>query len=180
MDGRIFYTGERLGQHRKPFKIIKFRTMIKGADKYFPDLLIKYGIRNCCGFPEDERITRLGKILRKTHLDELPQFYNIWKGQMSLVGVRPRPSLEWDYYPKEHVSYVLTQKPGLCGIDYYYTNLRDSQDKINAHIEYTRQKEIDPISTDKKYLKGIIKNRINNIIIKPARDNLIALAQGII
>lgn len=77
--GPIFYTQERIGYHKKPFKIIKFRTMITEAEASGPRLA-SIG---------DDRITPLGRFLRKYRLDELPQFFNVLKGEMSLVGPRP-------------------------------------------------------------------------------------------
>ncbi len=77
--GQVFYTQERIGYHKKPFKIIKFRTMITEAEASGPRL----------ASVGDERVTPLGRFLRKYRLDELPQFFNVLKGEMSLVGPRP-------------------------------------------------------------------------------------------
>lgn len=77
--GTVFYTQERIGYHKKPFKIIKFRTMITEAEASGPRL----------ASVGDDRVTSLGRFLRKYRLDELPQFVNVLKGEMSLVGPRP-------------------------------------------------------------------------------------------
>lgn len=77
--GPVFYRQERIGYHKKPFRIIKFRTMINDAEPSGPRLSSE----------GDDRITRLGRILRKYRLDELPQFWNVLRGEMSLVGPRP-------------------------------------------------------------------------------------------
>lgn len=77
--GPVFYTQERIGYHKKPFKIIKFRTMVADAEASGPKLASK----------GDDRITPLGHFLRKYRLDELPQFLNVLRGEMSLVGPRP-------------------------------------------------------------------------------------------
>lgn len=78
-EGPIFFRQERIGKHGKPFKIIKFRTMYIDAEKMGPQLSSK----------DDPRITKIGKFLRKSRLDELPQFFNVLKGEMSIVGPRP-------------------------------------------------------------------------------------------
>jgi exopolysaccharide biosynthesis polyprenyl glycosylphosphotransferase len=78
--GPIFYRQERIGYHKKPFKIIKFRTMVNDAEAEAGPQLSSEG---------DTRITKLGRFLRKYRLDELPQFWNVLRGEMSLVGPRP-------------------------------------------------------------------------------------------
>src|SRR5690625_3257727 len=87
--GPIFFKQSRLGRNGESFKIIKFRTMIVNAEKIGDGLTVKS--------ENDDRITKVGKFLRSTSLDELPQFFNILLGQMSLVG--PRPPVT--YYPYE-------------------------------------------------------------------------------
>ena len=77
--GPIFFMQERLGQKGKPFKIIKFRTMYQGAENNGP----VWTEHN------DPRITRVGKVIRKLRLDELPQLWNIFRGEMSFIGPRP-------------------------------------------------------------------------------------------
>ena len=78
-NGKIFYKQERIGLHGKPFTIYKFRSMIEGAEKNGPAL----------SSHDDDRITPFGKVMRKWRLDELPQFFNVLRGEMSLVGPRP-------------------------------------------------------------------------------------------
>lgn len=77
--GPVFFLQERIGWHGKPFRIIKFRTMVQDAEKAGPQLSSE----------NDPRITPLGKFLRKSRMDELPQFFNVLKGDMALVGPRP-------------------------------------------------------------------------------------------
>jgi lipopolysaccharide/colanic/teichoic acid biosynthesis glycosyltransferase len=79
--GSIFYRGVRVGKDGRLFKIIKFRTMIDGADQCGPKLTYR----------NDPRITKMGAILRRLKIDELPQFINVFLGQMSLVGCRSNP-----------------------------------------------------------------------------------------
>ena len=104
--GPIFFFQERLGIHNKPFRIIKFRTMVDGAEKEGKPQLSS---------DSDPRVTKLGRILRKYRIDELPQLWNVLKGEMSLVGPRPIVKEELPYY-QEDVDYYLMAKPGMTGL----------------------------------------------------------------
>lgn len=117
--GPVFFTQERVGRYRKPFKIIKFRTMVKDAEAQLPQLqeyneatLPFFKIKN------DKRITKLGKILRKLSIDELPQLINILKGDMSFVGPRPILPQETQGVPICRFEY----RPGLTGPTQIYRN----------------------------------------------------------
>ncbi|MFC2100585.1 sugar transferase [Bacteroidota bacterium] len=103
--GPIIYSHERMGIKSKPFKIHKFRSMYKDAEKNGPQLSCK----------NDERITPFGKILRRTRLDELPQFYNVLKGEMTLVGPRPERQYFISQIVKRAPHYRLLNKvkPGI-------------------------------------------------------------------
>lgn len=106
--GPALFRQERVGRARRPFTIYKFRTM------RVPDLTQR-GTQSIRTDPGDSRITRVGKILRPLHLDELPQLLNVIAGDMSLVGVRPdTPVQESDYDPAFWVSRH-TERPGLTG-----------------------------------------------------------------
>jgi len=111
--GPIFYTQERHGLLGKPFRIYKFRSMVDGADG------LKSQVKNeaeglIFKNRQDPRITRVGRFLRKTSLDELPQFWNVLCGEMSLVGTRPPTSDEVAQYADHHWQ-RLNVKPGLTG-----------------------------------------------------------------
>lgn len=111
--GEIFFVQKRTGQNGKTFKIIKFRTMVKGAEK----LQKKYIKLNESDGPvfkikNDPRFTVFGKILSNTGLDELPQFINVLKGEMSIVGPRPLPIYESRRLPKKYKVRELV-KPGI-------------------------------------------------------------------
>lgn len=108
--GGIFYKQLRIGRNKKPFNLLKFRTMRINSDK---DSLLTIG-------DHDSRITRIGHYLRKYKLDELPQLFNILKGDMSFVGPRPEVSKYVDLYDEMQLR-VLSVKPGLtdwASIDY--------------------------------------------------------------
>lgn len=100
--GTVFFKQERLGKDGKVFKIYKFRTMIENADKMGDGLFVRT--------QNDNRITRIGKILRATSLDELPQLLNVLVGDMSLVG--PRPPVP--YHPHKYEDYNDFQKKRFC------------------------------------------------------------------
>jgi len=106
--GSIIFTQKRLGKNRKPFYIYKFRTMLENAEE------IGTGLDS---YHDDIRVTKVGKFLRNTSLDELPQLINILKGDMSFVGPRP-PVYYHPYYPEDYPEYALSRfkvKPGVTG-----------------------------------------------------------------
>ena len=103
-DGRpVLFTQERIGQFGRPFKIYKFRSMVKNAEAIGPKA-------TAAG---DRRITPIGSVLRKTSLDELPQVFNLIKGDMSIVGFRP--GVREDYQPEDFESGMFDVKPGMTG-----------------------------------------------------------------
>ena len=141
--GGAFYVQERVGQNGKPFGLYKFRTMRKNADKSGK---LTIGMR-------DHRITKIGLFLRKTKLDEFPQFLNVLIGQMSIVGPRPEVEEYVDYYTKEQLE-ILSVRPGItdyASLEYFNENklLGDSSDPQKTYIE-----EIMPakIKLNRKYL----------------------------
>lgn len=114
--GKVFYSQTRLGKDGRHFQMWKFRSMVAGADKMVDKLLKKNDVEGAMfKIKDDPRITRVGRVIRKYSLDELPQLYNVLRGDMSLVG--PRPSL-----PREVVKYTdydrqrLTVVPGVTGL----------------------------------------------------------------
>lgn len=136
--GPIFYRQKRVGQDNRIFNIIKFRTMVRDAEKNGAQWSQK----------EDKRITRIGGFLRKTRLDELPQLWNIFRGDMSFVGPRPeRPEFAFSndllanipFYQIRH-----TIKPGLTGwaqIKYpYSSSIEDNLQKLQYDLYYTKNR----------------------------------------
>jgi len=118
--GSIFYVQKRVGRNYREFGCIKFRTMYKDADDLLPNLLEKYPLmRNefekDYKLRHDPRITKLGRFLRRSSLDELPQFFNVLKGEMSVVGPRPIVSNEINKYSL-FMEEVISVRPGLTGL----------------------------------------------------------------
>ncbi len=136
--GKLFYTQKRVGQNGNVFKILKLRTMIKNAEK------------NGAVFSQknDSRITAFGKFLRKSRLDEVPQFVNVLKGEMAIIGPRPeRPVFVKEiaqimpFYETRHVI-----KPGLTGwaqVNYSYgATINDSLMKLQYDLYYIKHRSI--------------------------------------
>lgn len=159
--GAVFYKQERVGKNKILFKIFKFRTMKVNADKKG---LLTLGDR-------DDRITRVGRILRKTKLDELPQLINVFIGEMSFVGPRPEVKKYVDLYIESQME-ILKLKPGIT--DYASIIYMDEAVLLgkSKNPEKTYIEEIMPhkIELNKKYLnnKSIFKDIriIMNTIIK--------------
>ena len=129
--GPVFYNAPRIGKNGKLFKMFKFRSMKVNA----PD------IRNADGSTyngdDDPRVTKIGRFMRKTSIDELPQILNILFGQMSLIGPRPDPPDDMDVYTEEQKK-KLAIKPGLTGYNQaYFRNSVLQDDKFDHDVYYT-------------------------------------------
>lgn len=134
--GPIFYIQKRVGKDFKEFNLYKFRSMVTGADKKGP------GVTSS----DDDRITKVGKFIRKTKIDELPQLLNVLKGDMSLVG--PRPELmKFVNYKKDEYKKVLTIRPGITD---------------NAAIAFRNEEKIMAQYDDKEsaYIEHILPQKI--------------------
>lgn len=114
--GPVFYRSERMGLDGKPFQMFKFRTMITGADKLAATLRSQNdGAGLLFKIRDDPRVTKVGKFLRKYSIDELPQFINVLRREMSVVGPRPPLRTEFDSY-QGNVHRRLLVKPGITGL----------------------------------------------------------------
>lgn len=116
--GPVFYAHPRIGCNGKPFGCIKFRTMYQNADAKLQPLLasdpaLMKEWKTYFKLKVDPRVTAIGKFLRKTSLDELPQIWNVFKGDMSVVGPRPLTQHEVTHYLKDKASKILSVRPGL-------------------------------------------------------------------
>ncbi len=114
--GPVFFRRRVAGQHGNPFNVLKFRSMVADAHELLlrdPQLLKRY--RKTLKIEKDPRITRVGRILRKTSLDELPQLINVLRGEMSLVGPRMLGDIELARYG-EAAEKVLAVKPGMASL----------------------------------------------------------------
>ena len=136
--GPVFYTQERIGHANRVFRLFKFRSMIDGAEKQGEQWAGK----------TDSRITHVGRIIRKLHIDELPQMINILKGELALVGPRPeRPGfvrmLE-EAIPHYHLRHII--KPGFTGwaqIRHHYArSIEDSHRKFEYDLYYIKNRNL--------------------------------------
>jgi lipopolysaccharide/colanic/teichoic acid biosynthesis glycosyltransferase len=129
--GPVFYRQVRVGKDGRAFEVLKFRTMIKGADRLGP-------VWTTDG---DPRITPVGRILRRTGLDELPEVINIWKGDMSLVGPRALDVEEQRSLEKQIPGFEtrLQVKPGLTGLAQIYDHIDDATAKYRYDLDYIRR-----------------------------------------
>jgi lipopolysaccharide/colanic/teichoic acid biosynthesis glycosyltransferase len=134
--GTIFYTQERYGLHGRPFNLRKFRSMVAEADK-LKNLVPNEASGLIFKNKNDFRVTRVGSFLRKTSLDELPQFWNVLLGQMSLVGTRPPTADEVSQYSEHHWQ-RLNVKPGMTGEWQVYgrSSVKDFEDIVNLDLRY--------------------------------------------
>jgi Undecaprenyl-phosphate galactose phosphotransferase WbaP len=118
--GPIIYRHTRTGRHGRPFGCLKFRTMIPNADQVLRELLhqdpqLRAEWMRDQKLRHDPRVTAIGRFLRRTSLDELPQLWNVLKGEMSLVGPRPVVHDEWERYGRR-LHHYLAAKPGVTGL----------------------------------------------------------------
>lgn len=143
--GPIFYTQKRIGLHRKPFRIIKFRTMIPNAEPSGPMLSSEI----------DPRTTKVGRFLRKYRLDELPQFFNVIMGQMSLVGPRPERNFYIQQILKTAPYYTLLHcvRPGITSLGMvkhgYASNVEEMIQRMHYDLIYIENVSL---TTDLKIL----------------------------
>ena len=126
--GPIFFRQERMGNKGRYFDMIKFRSMFEDAEKNGPQLSSK----------EDPRITKWGRFMRKYRLDELPQFFNVFLGQMSIVGPRPERKYYIDQIRQKapHYKYVLKVKPGLTSWGMVKFGYAENVDEMVQRLKY--------------------------------------------
>lgn len=146
--GPVFFLQERVGHKERIFKIYKFRTMKIGSSKY-----------GAITIGNDDRITKIGKFLRKTKLDEIPQLINIYKGEMSFVGPRPDTPEYKEYYKKENSSFF-EMVPGITGKASIYLS---NEEELMENVDNPRDFYIEKIIPQKVKLNEYhLKN--NNIL----------------
>ncbi len=126
--GPIFYSQERIGKGENPFKIYKFRSMYTDAEKMGPALASDH----------DPRITPWGRIMRKTRLDELPQFFNVIKGDMSIVGPRPERQYFIDKISEKapHYKHLLKVKPGITSLGQVKYGYAENVDEMVKRLKF--------------------------------------------
>lgn len=144
--GPVFFAHTRLGKDRRKIICHKFRTMEQDADKIFQnwfenDTKIRKQFEQRWKLIDDQRITKFGKILRKTSLDEIPQLFDVLRGDMSLVGPRPMEEKEGENKCKKYLEEILGVKPGITG--YWLISGRNElpyNEKIKCKLYYVRNR----------------------------------------
>lgn len=125
--GPIFFLQDRPGKHKKIFKVYKFRTMKPGSENMVKGQEV---------MSDDDRVTSIGKFLRRTKLDEIPQVLNVLKGEMSLVGPRPERIASLEDYDDE-ISKRLNMRPGMTGLAQVSGNIYlDLQERYKLDVYY--------------------------------------------
>ena len=159
-DGPIFYEQLRIGKNGKAFRMYKYRSMVVGADEILKEYLEKNEearkeYKEYKKLKDDPRVTRVGNFIRKTSLDEFPQFINVLKGDMSLVGPRP-------YLPREkedmgeYYTYIIKSRPGITG--YWQIAGRSDvtfDDRLKMDYDYNKNSSL------KNDLKILVKTVLN-------------------
>jgi exopolysaccharide biosynthesis polyprenyl glycosylphosphotransferase len=148
--GPAFFRQERIGKNEKPFNIYKFRSMYIDAEKLGPQL----------SSDNDPRITKWGRIIRKTRLDELPQFWNVLKGEMSIVGYRPERKHFIEEIAKKTPDYkkLFHHKPGITSMGQVHYGYAENVDQMCERLRY-----------DLLYVRNVNLNSDINIILKTVK-----------
>lgn len=144
--GSAFIVQERIGKDGKIFKFYKFRSMVSNADDVLKEMLkdskLKREYKKNMKFKNDPRITKVGKFIRKTSIDELPQLLNVLKGDMSLIGNRPYLPREKEDM-EEYYEDIVSSKPGITG--YWQVNGRSSvsfEDRLKLESFYSKNMDL--------------------------------------
>jgi exopolysaccharide biosynthesis polyprenyl glycosylphosphotransferase len=149
--GPVFFRQERVGQGMRPFRMLKFRTMDANTDhaihhKFVSSFIKSAGDAGQNGLfkiANDPRVTSIGRILRRTSLDELPQLWNVLRGDMSLVGPRPPLAYEVEQYQSWHRRRVLEAKPGMTGMWQVMGRSRTTFDEmVRLDLRYARNTSV--------------------------------------
>lgn len=138
--GPVFYRQERITKNGKSFRIFKFRTMVQNADKI--GSLVTVG--------NDSRITRIGKVIRKIRLDELPQLINILKGEMSFVGTRPEVKKYVEKYTDEMMATLLMP----AGVTSYASIMYKDEDEVISNLQKSGK------TVDEIYIKDVLPEKM--------------------
>ena len=135
-NGPVFYCAQRIGKNGKIFKMYKFRSMKNNA----PDLRMEDG--STFNSKDDPRVTKVGKFIRKTSIDELPQLINVFKGDMSFIGPRPDSAMYLDKYTEEE-KIILTVRPGITGYNQAVNrNSVGTKEKLQNDIVYVNKSSL--------------------------------------
>lgn len=160
--GPVFFNALRLGKDGKPFKMFKFRSMKVNA----PDIRNKDG--STYNGDDDPRVTNIGRMMRKTSIDEIPQFLNVLLGNMSFIGPRPDPLDDMKIYTEDQKK-KLSVRPGITGYNQaYYRNSVEQDEKF----------EHDVLQMDRLILKLLLPQRVQRLL-KLGQDLVVIILRRI-
>ena len=162
----LLFNMQRIGQNRKTIKVFKIRTMYPYAEYLQKFMYERFGYSNGDKANNDFRITSWGKVLRKFWIDELPMIYNLIKGDIKIVGVRPLSMQKFMMYPKIAQEKRILSKPGLFP-PFYYDYPTSFEELVASELKYLEAYSKNPVKTDFKYFFVILKN----IIFKGRRSS---------
>lgn len=168
--GPVFYRARRVGRGMVPFGMLKFRTMVAGADK-------QSGIT----VRDDPRVTKVGAFLRSTKIDELPQLLNVVTGDMTLIGPRPEDPKFVALYSREQQR-LLEVRPGVTGpaqIEYTLGHQEELMDVSHAEEVYVRDMLDAKLQADLDYLRTRSAGKDLLILVRTAKVVLVRIAQGL-
>lgn len=149
----MIYVKHSVGKSGTPIKIYKIKTMVDG------EYDINHSICVCNKMVHNEhRITKIGKLLRRYWIDEIPQIINLLHGDIKLVGIRPMTKESLDIFPNDIQQKIIQQKPGLVGINYCFRNVNELNDIIINFRRYIIDYTKSPIITDLKYFIYVVYN----------------------
>jgi lipopolysaccharide/colanic/teichoic acid biosynthesis glycosyltransferase len=139
-EGEIFYKQERLGKDGKPFRLLKFATMLKDSPSIGNgDVTVK----------NDPRVLPIGKFLRKSKLNEVPQLINILIGDISIVGPRPQTPRNFEYFPPEGQRIISSMRPGLTGIgSIVFRDEESLVERLNMPVDRCYREVIGPYKAE--------------------------------
>lgn len=164
--GPVLYWHDRLGRGGRTIRCAKFRTMYVDGDQRLRELLVRFPKARAewdkyRKLKDDPRVTPLGKFLRKTSLDELPQFWNVLTGEMSVVGPRPIVNEEYERHYKRFAHQIFSVRPGLTG--YWQVSGRNrigSADKARMEAEYAQKRSfVKDLAIIAKTIPALISSR---------------------
>ncbi len=166
--GIELYAKEVSGKNGIPFIAYKIQTMYDHADEKLEEIVAAHGINGFGKPAHDPRIIPSRAWMRKYFIDELPQIYNVLKGEMSIVGIRPKSVAYWALEPQELQKEALCYRPGLFGVTYALGDLQNKtrKDIIEFQKQYLTEKKQHPFRTDIKYFFRIMYN----ILCKKSRS----------
>ena len=164
-EGEIFFEQARVGKDKVPFQLLKFVTMLRNSENMGAGTVT---LKN------DSRVLPFGKFLRKTKLNELPQLFNIFKGDMSVIGPRPLHKKQFSFYSEEHQDIIASTMPGLSGVGSIVFRDEERILQSNGDPDVTYKQKISPVKG--RLEKWYVENKSIYLYFKLILLTIIAVA----